>query len=97
VIENRRAVDPEMCRKVVDRPPIPVGRRQFHYLCRRQTALPSSQSGFRSYRRSQTAGALFQHNGLELGNLRRGFMVRELSAHLHWTGELRQIIFVKSS
>jgi len=68
VIENRRAVDPEMCRKVVDRPPIPVGRRQFHYLCRRQTALPSSRSGFSSDCWSDTASTLFQHNGMKLGN-----------------------------
>jgi hypothetical protein len=83
VIQNRRAVDVELCREVVDRHPSPVGRRQFPYLWRQQTALPPPRSGFSSYRWSETASTLFQHNGVKLGNLRPGFMVRELSAHLH--------------
>jgi hypothetical protein len=62
-------MDPELCRKVVDWNPIPVGHRQFRYLCRRETALLSPSCAFSGCRRSETATALFQHNGMKLGNL----------------------------
>jgi hypothetical protein len=68
-------VDPELCRKVVDGCPRPVGRHQLRYLCRRQAALPSPWSGFSSYWWSDAAIALFQHNVMKLCDSRTDFLV----------------------